>query len=1058
MNSPQGAPATEPQGWFYLPNPQVKLSHPDRELRQRQWEGKALELLHTGSGVWRLSGTAGSGVSSLLVDTVVHRIQTGVDPANIMVLTGSKESAQRLRRMVYEALVDDEQTATDATLVRSIHSLAFALLHATSSEAIELIPGAEQDAVFRELLAGHAEDGGAYWPPEFHDALTMLGFARQLRDFLLRAVERGLGPERLHELGQFYHRPMWTAAGQFLAEYRQVMALRQHPGYSASELLGAALHAVEHCPEVVERPLELLAVDDAQLLDPMAGKLIDAFIPHARLTILAGDPDQAVFGFRGAEPEYFLGHSVDEELVLSESLRAPRREIAIVKTLSQQWEKVTGDIRRAHLSDGVPWGDMAVIVRSQAQLNPTRRALMLADIPVHVDPTDVVLAQQPMVAGIILVVRALYEPLSSSEWERLLLGPFGGADPVTLRRLLRGLRRFDMQQRAMDTLAWLVDPRNRDDVAEEDTVLKGLLTSREYDVLQRVQSVLWAGYQSIQRGDSVELVLWELWDAAGKDPADPQSKGLAEHLQTTALRGGTQGSQAHRDLDSMMALFDLAGDLVERTPEASIRSFIAEIAEQELPTGVRDRRNLRPEAVNLLTAHGASGQEWSRVIVVGAQEGTWPALGEIGTIFEQNDMIDAVSRGISPDLPISRTREQLREERRLFHLATTRATEQLLICAVENSEGDEEMEPSRFLGEFAERVPGIHVTLAEPGTMASDCIEEAAGQRYTSLSPSDFIAELRRCLKDPESSQDDKNQALRQIVRLAKAGVPGADLDLWWDTTTPSTEAPVVQHQPVALSPSRIDSIITCPLHAVLSRIENPEQDTTAMLGGTLIHNFAEALVKGADPQAAKDLVLTALVEFIPVPRWQKETQREEWKKTLEQVVVWVANARAQAEVLGAEVEFGVALNSDLTLAGRIDYLAQFPDGSTRIVDIKTSNSPVSVADAKEHPQLKAYQLAVSRGMWDQGKIREAREGEEVLQVGEAKLFYPKSSSRTPFREQPVLDEHQLQEFEDQLPELASQIRGPVLVARAGKHCQYCQLRQICPVQPEGRSTLDVSS
>ena len=69
-------------------------------------------------------------------------------------------------------------------------------------------------------------------------------------------------------------------------------------------------------------------------------------------------------------------------------------------------------------------------------------------MPVHISPTDVVLAEQRLVSAVLLALRALEDDLSNSELEELLTGPVGGADPVTLRRLIRGLRRWDSTTRA----------------------------------------------------------------------------------------------------------------------------------------------------------------------------------------------------------------------------------------------------------------------------------------------------------------------------------------------------------------------------------------------------------------------------------------------------------------------------------------------------------------------------------------------------------------------------------------------------------------------------------
>lgn len=155
------------------------------------------------------------------------------------------------------------------------------------------------------------------------------------------------------------------------------------------------------------------------------------------------------------------------------------------------------------------------------------------------NPTDVVLSEQRIVAALILGLRALEGELSSAEWRDLLLGPVGGTDPVTLRRLLRGLRRWQPEERAEDTLRHLL--RSTQPLPDFGV----MLTERELSILGHVRAVLDAGRGELAQG-SIEDVLWAVWNATG----------LANRLLTAALRGGATGSQADRDLDAVMALFD----------------------------------------------------------------------------------------------------------------------------------------------------------------------------------------------------------------------------------------------------------------------------------------------------------------------------------------------------------------------------------------------------------------------------------------------------------------------------------------------------------------------
>ena len=238
------------------PSPDVRLVPRTRRVSRRTWDVPLPK-----EGTWRVLGTAGSGVSSLLIDVVVEQLTSGADASGILVVAPSKESGSLLRRELAEHLDD---YAAQASMVRSVHSLAFALLRRGSDEELRLITGAEQDAVIRELLAGHAAEGRGAWPADIRPALDYVGFARQLRDLLLRAIERGLGPSDLEELGAQYERPMWSAAGDFLREYERIQALAGSHSYSAAELVSQVLLR----PELLqEHPWHTIVVDYAQLLD-----------------------------------------------------------------------------------------------------------------------------------------------------------------------------------------------------------------------------------------------------------------------------------------------------------------------------------------------------------------------------------------------------------------------------------------------------------------------------------------------------------------------------------------------------------------------------------------------------------------------------------------------------------------------------------------------------------------------------------------------------------------------------------------------------------------------
>ncbi|MGB3523811.1 MAG: UvrD-helicase domain-containing protein, partial [Mycobacterium sp.] len=314
-------------------------------------------------GVVQVRGGPGTGKSRLLVEVATAHVAAGVDANSVLLLTGSGRLPAADRGALTATLLAAGGPAASQVirepLVRTVHGYAFAVLQraARRAEATppRLVTGAEQDSVIRELLAG---DGAGAWPPSLHAALATDGFATELRDLMARCAERGVDPAELARLGKRCRRPEWTAAGRFAQQYEQVMLLRAAvgtaapqattPALGAAELVGAALEAFATDPDLLidERSrIRLLLVDDAQQLDPQAARLVRVLAAGVHRTVIAGDPDQAVFGFRGAEPTVLLADDAQSDgatvpaLTLTTSHRcAP----AVARTISAVAARLPG--------------------------------------------------------------------------------------------------------------------------------------------------------------------------------------------------------------------------------------------------------------------------------------------------------------------------------------------------------------------------------------------------------------------------------------------------------------------------------------------------------------------------------------------------------------------------------------------------------------------------------------------------------------------------------------------------------------------------------------------
>src|SRR5690606_32807360 len=115
-------------------------------------------------------------------------------------------------------------------------------------------------------------------------------------------------------------------------------------------------------------------------------------------------------------------------------------------------ERIADLLRRAHLDEGVPWSDMAVLVRSGRSTLPVmRRLLSAAGVPVEVAADEIPLAQEPAAEKLLTALEMVVRSVEDVEWvptpegaEALLLSPLGGLGVTELRSLARALRQREL--------------------------------------------------------------------------------------------------------------------------------------------------------------------------------------------------------------------------------------------------------------------------------------------------------------------------------------------------------------------------------------------------------------------------------------------------------------------------------------------------------------------------------------------------------------------------------------------------------------------------------------
>ncbi len=389
----------------------------------------------------------GTGKTRTLTARLAYTLLVrGLEPEQVLALTFTNRAAAEMRQRL-ETWLGPEQARR--VPVHTFHSWGLALLRAWASEAEESeapLPALLTEAEARALLARlfpqtPARQREAWWQA------------------IQKAKRQALDPE---EAARRHPEAEWVEV------YRAYQDALEREGYmDFGDLLLKPLRRLEADPDLRRRwqdRYRWIGVDEYQDLNEVQYRLLRCITrPDHDLTVI-GDPNQAIYGFRGASARYFLRFREDypgarehrlvrnyrsapgilraAQAVLPshpplEATRPGTQGVDVWPTPTDRAEAETivhaieqmvggtsyfsldsGRVNEAR-TEGLSFGDIAVLVRTRALLPPLQEALDRAGMPYRV-VSDALWLQRPGVRALLALLQLVQDPGRADLWDALL--------------------------------------------------------------------------------------------------------------------------------------------------------------------------------------------------------------------------------------------------------------------------------------------------------------------------------------------------------------------------------------------------------------------------------------------------------------------------------------------------------------------------------------------------------------------------------------------------------------------------------------------------------------
>ena len=592
---------------------------------------------HTEGPLLILAG-AGSGKTKVLTVRIAYLLAQGVNPYEILAITFTNKAAKEMKSRV-EGLVGD---VANRIWLSTFHSFCAKFLRFELDNFLgynsnfTIYDTSDSQVVIKAALKALNLDD-KYYPvgamiSAISDAKNKLMFAsdyrKQARDFYQQKVA---------DVYEYYERE-----------------LRKNNALDFDDLLLVAVKLLQSNAAVLEKyskRFKYVMIDEYQDTNHAQYLLAYLLSSHWKNIAVVGDADQSIYAWRGADIQNILDFEKDYPNCTSIKLEQNYRSTKIILDAANAvidnnegrpeknlWtDKVEGakiqhftaqseheeaafigdTIVKKHDIHGVPYGDMAILYRTNAQSRVLEEALIKRALP-YTMVGGTKFYDRKEIKDVLAYLRVLYNPFDDLSLLRIINVPKRSIGATTVSKLQDYARENGTSLFMTLTQLHLVDTikGKTKEKLEEFGILIFTLVAEMDD-----KSVL----------DILEAIL----DRTGylaqlEESTDPQDQARAENIGE---------------------LLSVAKDFQDTNPTGTVEDFLEQVA---LVNDV-DSFEQEESKITLMTLHAAKGLEFPIVFLGGLEEGLFPHSRTL----------------MNP--------EEIEEERRLAYVGITRAEKELYI-------------------------------------------------------------------------------------------------------------------------------------------------------------------------------------------------------------------------------------------------------------------------------------------------------------------------------------------------------------------------------------------